>query len=166
MNSGITGEEDTAMNRPKIGIRPVIAGRRGGVREALEEKTLRLSQAAAALITEALRYPDGSPVQCVLSPVSIGGGAEAAVCAESFAKQEVCATLSVTPCWCYGMETLDTDPLTVKAVWGFNGSERSGAVYLAAAMAAHAQLGLPAFSIYGSEVQDADDDSIPPDVRD
>lgn len=154
------------MNHPRIGIRPIIDGRCLGVREELEDQTQRMASSAARLISEALRYTDGEPVECVISPVTIGGGAEAAICAECFADKRVCATLSVTPCWCYGMETIDRDPQTLKAIWGFNGTERSGAVYLAAAMAAHTQLGLPAFSIYGREVQDKDDQNIPEDVKD
>jgi len=148
---------------PKIGIRPVIDGRWGGVRESLEDKTMGMATAAAELIST-LRYPDGTPVQCVVSPTTIGGGAEAAICEDAFLGQNVIATLSVTPCWCYGSETFDMNPNTIKAVWGFNGTERPGAVYLAAVMAAHAQRGLPAFSIYGRQVQDADDNSIPLDV--
>lgn len=152
------------MAKPTIGIRPIIDGRWGGVRESLEGKTMAMAQAAKALIEANVFYTDGTPVECVVSPCTIGGGAEAAKCAEFFATQNVCATLSVTPCWCYGSETMDLDPLTVKAIWGFNGTERPGAVYLAAAMAAHAQRGLPAFSIYGHDVQDANDNTIPPDV--
>ncbi len=152
------------MNYPKIGIRPVIDGRWGGVRESLETQTMNMAKAAAALITETLRYSDGTPVQCVIFDGTIGGGAEAARCEEQFSRENVAATLSVTPCWCYGSETMDLNPLTVKAVWGFNGTERPGAVYLAAVMAAHAQRGLPAFSIYGHDVQDMDDGSIPADV--
>jgi len=152
------------MANMKIGIRPVIDGRWGGVRESLEEKTLGMAQAAKALIESNLFYADGSPVECVLSPCSIGGGAEAALCADFFSGQQVCATLSVTPCWCYGSETMDMDPLTLKAVWGFNGTQRPGAVYLAAVMSAHAQRGLPAFAIYGRDVQDLDDNSIPCDA--
>ena len=150
---------------PKIGIRPCIDGRRKGVRESLEEQTMNMAQAAAALISSTLRYPDGKPVECVIADTTIGGVAEAAACAEKFAGLNVTATLSVTPCWCYGSETMDMDPLTQKAVWGFNGTERPGAVYLAAVLAAHAQKGLPAFGIYGKDVQDADDRSIPEDVR-
>ena len=135
---------------PKIGIRPVIDGRWGGVREALEVQPRGMAARAAVLISETLRYPDGTPVQCEIYPGTIGGGAEAAACAEAFAAAGVTATLSVTPCWCYGTETFDMDPKTLKAVWGFNGTERPGAVYLAAVMAAHAQRGLPAFSIYGT----------------
>ena len=154
------------MFKAKVGIRPVIDGRWGGVREALEEKTMAMAAAAKKLIEDNVFYSDGTPFECVISPCTIGGGAEAARCAEFFAAQNVCATLSVTPCWCYGSETMDMDPLTVKAVWGFNGTERPGAVYLAAVMAAHAQKGLPAFSIYGRDVQDLDDGSVPDDVAD
>ncbi len=149
---------------PKIGIRPVIDGRWGGVRESLEAQTMGMAEAAAKLITETLKYPDGTPVQCVISDTTIGGGAEAAKCEEQFSKENVVATLSVTPCWCYGSETFDMNPNTIKAVWGFNGTERPGAVYLAAVMAAYAQKGLPAFSIYGKNVQDMDDRTIPDDV--
>ncbi|MDO4742977.1 MAG: L-fucose isomerase, partial [bacterium] len=149
---------------PKIGIRPVIDGRWGGVREGLEVQTMNMAKAAAKLISETLCYPDSTPVQCVIGCTTIGGGAEAAKVAEQFSTENVCATLSVTPCWCYGSETMDLDPLTIKAVWGFNGTERPGAVYLAAVMAAHAQRGLPAFSIYGHDVQDMNDTSIPEDV--
>lgn len=153
------------MNYPKIGIRPVIDGRWGGVRESLEAQTMGMAEAAAKLISENLRYPDGTPVECVIADSTIGGGAEAAKCEAKFSTQNVCGTLSVTPCWCYGSETMDMNPFTVKAVWGFNGTERPGAVYLAAVMAAHAQRGLPAFSIYGHDVQDATDRSIPADVQ-
>ena len=149
---------------PKIGIRPVIDGRWGGVRESLEAQTMAMAENAAKLISENLKYPDGTPVQCVVGCTTIGGGAEAARVAEQFSTQNVTATLSVTPCWCYGTETFDMDPTTIKAVWGFNGTERPGAVYLAAVLAAHAQRGLPAFSIYGHDVQDANDTSIPADV--
>lgn len=152
------------MNYPKIGIRPCIDGRWGGVRESLEKQTMGMAQAAKELIESNLRYPDGSPVQCVISETTIGGGAEAAKCANQFSTENVVATLSVTPCWCYGSETFDMDANTIKAVWGFNGTERPGAVYLAAVMAAFAQKGLPAFSIYGHDVQDMDDTSIPADV--
>ena len=149
---------------PKIGIRPTIDGRWGGVRESLEEQTMAMARNAKALIEENLRYPDGTPVQCVIADSTIGGGAEAAACADKFSTQNVVATLTVTRCWCYGSETFDMDPLTIKAVWGFNGTERPGAVYLAAVMAAHAQKGLPAFSIYGHDVQEATDTSVPPDA--
>ncbi len=148
---------------PKIGIRPVIDGRWGGVREGLEAQTTNMALAAKSLI-EALRYPDGTPVQTVVSP-TIGGGAEAALCEEQFSTENVVATLTVTPCWCYGMETFDMNPLTIKAVWGFNGTERPGAVYLAAVLAAYAQKGLPAFSIYGRDVRDASDTAVPEDVQ-
>lgn len=153
------------MNYPKIGIRPTIDGRWGGVRESLETQTMNMAKAAAQLIETNLRYPDGTPVQCVISDTTIGSGAEAASCAEQFGKEKVCATLTVTPCWCYGTETFDMDPHTIKAVWGFNGTERPGAVYLAAVLAAHAQRGLPAFSIYGHDVQDMDDKGVPADVQ-
>ena len=149
---------------PKIGIRPVIDGRWGGVRESLEVQTMGMANSAKKLIEETLKYPDGTPVQCVISNTTIGGGAEAAKCADQFATENVVATLSVTPCWCYGSETFDMDPNTIKAVWGFNGTERPGAVYLAAVMAAPAQKGLPAFSIYGHDVQDMTDTTIPEDV--
>lgn len=152
------------MSYPKIGIRPVIDGRWGGVRESLEQQTMNMANAAAKLISENVFYADGTPAQCIIGCTTIGGGAEAAKVAEQFAKENVCATLSVTPCWCYGSETMDLDPITLKAVWGFNGTERPGAVYLAAVMAAHAQRGLPAFSIYGHDVQDASDKEIPSDV--
>jgi L-fucose isomerase len=158
------------MTKPKIGIRPIIDGRRNpipevkGVRESLEDQTMGMAKAAKKLIEENLFYPDGTPVQCVISPTTIGCGNEAAICADFFSRENVCATLSVTPCWCYGSETMDLDPMTVKAVWGFNGTERPGAVYLAAVMAAHAQRGLPAFAIYGYDVQDMDDQTIPCDV--
>jgi L-fucose isomerase len=153
------------MNYPKIGIRPTIDGRWGGVRESLEKQTMAMAHAASKLISENLQYADGTPVQCVIADTTIGGGAEAAKCAEKFSAENVCGTLTVTPCWCYGSETMDMDPLTVKAVWGFNGTERPGAVYLAAVLAAHAQKGLPAFSIYGHDVQDSDNENVPEDVQ-
>lgn len=152
------------MNYPKIGIRPTIDGRWGGVREGLEVQTMGMATAAKELIEANLRYPDGTPVQCVISETTIGGGAEAAKCARQFSAENIVATLTVTPCWCYGSETFDMDPQTIKAVWGFNGTERPGAVYLAAVMAAHAQKGLPAFSIYGHDVQDMTDTTVPADV--
>jgi L-fucose isomerase len=151
--------------KPTIGIRPVIDGRQFGVRESLEEQTLGMARAAKALIEGECFYASGEPAECVVTPFTIGGGAQAARAAEYFAERNVCATLSVTPCWAYGSETMDTSPLTFKAVWGFNGTERPGAVYLAAAMAAHAQDGLPAFAVYGRDVQDAADTAIPPDVK-
>ncbi len=150
---------------PKIGIRPIIDGRRKGIRESLEDQTMNMAKAAKELIESSLRYPNGEPVQCIIAQTTIGGVAEAAACAEYFATENVKATISVTPCWCYGSETMDMDPFTQKAVWGFNGTERPGAVYLAAVLAAHAQKGLPAFGIYGRDVQDAADTMIPDDVR-
>ncbi len=153
------------MNYPKIGIRPVIDGRWGGVRESLENQTMAMATGAKELIESTLRYPDGTAVKCVVFDGTIGGGAEAARCEEQFSKENVVATLSVTPCWCYGSETFDMNPNTIKAVWGFNGTERPGAVYLAAVMAAYAQKGLPAFSIYGRDVQDMGDTTIPDDVK-
>jgi L-fucose/D-arabinose isomerase len=152
-------------NKPKIGIRPIIDGRRHGIRESLEEQTMWMAKAAAELISTNLYYPDGTPVECVIADTTIGGGAEAGACEEKFASENVCATLSVTPCWCYGSETIDMNPLTLKAVWGFNGTERPGAVYLACALAAYAQKGLPTFAIYGKDVQDHDDKFIPDDVQ-
>ncbi|MDE6133005.1 MAG: L-fucose isomerase, partial [Oscillospiraceae bacterium] len=149
---------------PKIGIRPVIDGRQFGIRESLEVQTMNMAKAAKELIEKNCRYADGTPLECVIGPCTIGGGAEAYKTEEFFNTQNVCATLSVTPCWCYGTETIDMNPLTIKAVWGFNGTERPGAVYLAAAMAAHAQNGLPAFAIYGRDVQDMTDTTIPDDV--
>ncbi len=149
---------------PRIGIRPVIDGRWGGVRESLEVQTMTMAKNAAKLISDNLRYPDGKPVECVVAETTIGSGAEAAKVADFFSTKNVTATLSVTPCWCYGTETFDMDPKTIKAVWGFNGTERPGAVYLAAVLAAHAQRALPAFSIYGKDVQDKDDTIIPADV--
>ena len=149
---------------PRIGIRPTIDGRRKGVRESLEVQTMNMAKAAAELLTTNLRYPDGRPVECVIADTTIGGVQEAAACQKKFSECGVTATLTVTPCWCYGSETMDMDPLTQKAVWGFNGTERPGAVYLAAVLAAHAQKGVPAFGIYGREVQDATDTSIPADV--
>lgn len=149
----------------RIGIRPTIDGRWGGIREGLEEQTMNMAKAAAKLIEENVRYADGTPAEAVISPCTIGGGKEAAVCAEYFQEQNVTATLTVTPCWCYGSETMDLDPLTTKAVWGFNGTERPGAVYLAACMAAHAQRGLPAFAIYGEDVCDIGDSGITEDVK-
>jgi L-fucose isomerase len=150
---------------PAVGIRPTIDGRRDGVRESLEAQVLGMAASAAKLISENLRYPDGSPVRCVIADTCIGGAAEAASCARKFAAEGVGVSLTVTPCWCYGSETMDLDPSIPKAVWGFNGTERPGAVYLAAVLAAHAQKGVPAFGIYGQDVQDADDTSIPEDVR-
>ncbi len=150
---------------PKIGIRPTIDGRLGGVRESLESQTMAMARSAAALIGSTLRHRDGSAVECVIADTCIGGVAEAAACAEKFRKEGVGVSLTVTPCWCYGSETMDMDPTIPKAVWGFNGTERPGAVYLAAVLAGHTQKGIPAFGIYGRDVQDAGDTSIPADVR-
>lgn len=150
---------------PKIGIRPIIDGRRRGIRESLEGMTMTLAMRVADLYHDTLRYPDGSPVECVLADTCIGGVKEAADCAEKFEKAGVGLSLSVTPCWCYGSETIDMNPWIPKAIWGFNATERPGAVYLAAALAAHNQKGLPAFGIYGKDVQDAIDPEIPEDVR-
>lgn len=152
---------------PKIGIRPTIDGRRGPlkVRESLEEQTMNMAKSAAALFQQHLKYSDGTPVEVVIADTTIGRVPEAAACAEKFRREGVDITLTVTPCWCYGSETMDMDKHTIKGVWGFNGTERPGAVYLAAVLAGHAQKGLPAFGIYGHEVQDADDTSIPADVQ-
>jgi len=150
---------------PKIGIRPAIDGRMNGVRESLEDQTMGMAKAVADFLTANLKYPDGSPVECVIADTTIGGVAESALCAEKFTREGVGVSITVTPCWCYGSETMDMDPLTPKAVWGFNGTERPGAVYLAAVLAGHNQKGLPAFSIYGHDVQDNDDSSIPEDVQ-
>lgn len=149
---------------PKIGIRPTIDGRLGGVRESLEDQTMGQAKAVADLIAQNLRYPDGSPVQCVIADTCIGGVAEANACADKFRRENVGVSLTVTPCWCYGSETMDMDSLIPKAVWGFNGTERPGAVYLAAALAGHTQKGLPAFGIYGQDVRPAGDPQIPDDV--
>jgi len=150
---------------PKIGIRPAIDGRLGGVRESLEEQTMNMAKSVAKLLTEGLRHSNGLPVECVIAESCIGGVAEAAQTAAKFAREGVGISITVTPCWCYGSETMDMDPYIPKAVWGFNGTERPGAVYLAAVLAAHNQKGLPAFSIYGRDVQDVGDTSIPPDVQ-
>ena len=150
---------------PKIGIRPTIDGRRQGVRESLEDQTMEMAKSTAEFLTQNLRHANGLPVECVIADTCIGGVAEAAQTAEKFARAGVGLSITVTPCWCYGSETMDMDPYIPKAVWGFNGTERPGAVYLAAVMAAHNQKGLPAFSIYGRDVQDAGDTSIPADVQ-
>lgn len=150
---------------PKVGIRPTIDGRQKGVRESLEEQTMNMAKSAAKLISENMRHPNGMPVECIIADTTIGGFAEAASCADKFRKENVGVSLTVTPCWCYGSETMDMDPLTPKAVWGFNGTERPGAVYLAAVLAAHAQKGFPAFGIYGRDVQDSSDTSIHADVK-
>lgn len=149
----------------KIGIRPTIDGREHGIRESLEEQTMGMARAAAELIENNLRDRDGKPVECVIADTTIGGLAEASACQEKFDRAGVCGTLTVTPCWCYGGETMDMDKTVPKAIWGFNGTERPGAVYLAAVLAAHAQKGIPAFSIYGHEVQDASNQTIPEDVK-
>ena len=152
---------------PVIGIRPTIDGRRGvlKVRESLEEQTMNMARAAAKLFEENIRYSNGEPVKVVIADTTIGRVGESAACAEKFKKAGVDITLTVTPCWCYGAETMDMDPLTIKGVWGFNGTERPGAVYLASVLATHAQKGRPAFGIYGRDVQNADDTNIPADVR-
>ena len=162
MNSNVERLKGTL---PKVGIRPTIDGRRRGVREELEPVVMGMAYAAAELISQNLKYPNGMPVECVVADTCIGNVAEAAACAEKFAREGVGLTLTVTRCWCYGSETMDMDPHMPKAVWGFNGTERPGAVYLAAVLAAHSQKGLPAFGIYGKDVQDANDNEIPDDVR-
>lgn len=150
---------------PKIGIRPIIDGRMGGIRESLEETTMQMAKSVAQLYHNEMRYPDGSPVECVIAETCIGGVKEAANCAEKFRRENVGVSLSVTPCWCYGSETIDMDSQLPKAIWGFNGTERPGAVYLAATIAAHNQNGLPCFGIYGKDVQDMGDTQIPDDVK-
>ncbi len=150
---------------PKIGIRPTIDGRLGGVRESLEEQTMNMAKRVADFITSSVKYPNGKPVECIIADSTIGGVAEAAACAEKFQKENVGVSLTVTPCWCYGSETIDMNPEIPKAIWGFNGTERPGAVYLAAALAGHNQKGLPAFGIYGKDVQDSNDTEIPKDVQ-
>lgn len=153
------------INYPKIGIRPTIDGRRNGIRESLEGQTMQMARSAAALIESSLKYPDGTPVQTVIADTTIGGVTEAAKARDKFAAHNVCATLTVTPCWCYGSETMDMTKDIPHAIWGFNGTERPGAVYLAAVLAAHTQKGIPAFGIYGQDVQDSDDMTIPDDVK-
>ena len=150
---------------PRIGIRPTIDGRERGVRESLEEQTMGMAASVAELLSSTLRYPDGTPVECVIADTTIGGIAEAAAAATKFKRDNVGLTITVTPCWCYGTETMDMDPSLPHAVWGFNGTERPGAVYLAAVLAAYAQKGIPAFGIYGEHVQDADAKLIPEDVK-
>jgi len=149
---------------PKIGIRPTIDGRMGGVRESLEDQTMGQARSVAEFLSRNLSYPNGKPVECVIADTCIGGVAEAAATAEKFARENVGVSLTVTPCWCYGSETMDMEPHCPKAVWGFNGTERPGAVYLAAVLAGHTQKGLPAFGIYGRDVQDAGDTTLPDDV--
>ena len=150
---------------PKIGIRPTIDARQGGVRESLEDQTMNMAKSVADLISSTLKYTDGTPVQCVIADTTIGRVDESAACAEKFKLAGVGAVITVTPCWCYGSETIDYDPYMPKAIWGFNGTERPGAVYLAAALAGHTQKGLPAFGIYGRDVQDSDNTEIPADVK-
>ena len=152
-------------DNPKIGIRPTIDARQGGVRESLENQTMNMALNLANFLSSSLKYSDGSAVECVIADTTIGRVDEAAACAEKFKKEGVSVTITVTPCWCYGSETIDMDPHTIKAIWGFNGTERPGAVYLAAALAGHSQKGLPAFGIYGRDVQDGGDTSIPADVQ-
>ena len=153
-------------NHPVIGIRPIVDSRRLGIRDSLEGKVAEMAEKAQQLIEENVFYADGTPARVIIfSEGSIAGGEEAARCQAEFAANGVTATLSVTPSWCYPLETIDIDPMTTKAIWGFNGTERPGAVYLAAAMSAHNQMKLPCFSIYGQDVQDMEDDSIPEDVQ-
>ncbi len=150
---------------PKIGIRPTIDGRKMGVRDALEDQTMEMAKNCAEFLTENLKHPNGMEVECVIADTTIGGVAEAAMCAEKFQQNNVGLSITVTPCWCYGAETMDMTPFIPKAIWGFNGTERPGAVYLAAILAAHGQKGIPAFGIYGKDVQDIDDKTIPKDVQ-
>ncbi len=150
---------------PKVGIRPVIDGRERGIRESLEVQTMNMAKAAKELIESKLRFPGGETVECVIADTTIGGVAEAALCADKFEREGVGVSLTVTPCWCYGTEVMDSTPLVPKAVWGFNGTERPGAVYLAAALAGYTQKGMPAFGIYGRDVQDAGNETIPGDVQ-
>jgi L-fucose/D-arabinose isomerase len=150
---------------PKIGIRPVIDGRQGGIRESLEDVTMNMAKSVSSLLAETIRYPDGTPVTCIIADTTIGGVAEAAKAADKFRKEGVDVTITVTPSWCYPTETMDQDPQTIKAIWGFNGTERPGAVYLAAATSAHNQKGLPVFNIYGRDVQEMNDTTIPQDVQ-
>ncbi|MDU3155571.1 L-fucose isomerase [Hafnia alvei] len=161
----MNSQHQTLQNLPKIGIRPVIDGRRMGVRESLEEQTMNMAKATAQLLSEQLHHACGAAVECVIADGCIAGMAESAACEDKFSRLNVGLTITVTPCWCYGSETIDMDPMRPKAIWGFNGTERPGAVYLAAALAAHSQKGIPAFSIYGHDVQDGGDDSIPADVE-
>jgi len=152
-------------NRPKIGIRPIIDGRLGGIRESLEDKTMQMATSLAQFLTDHMRYPDGTAIACVIADSCIGGVKEAIDCQKKFEHENVGLSISVTPCWAYGMETMDYTPNIPKAIWGFNGTERPGAVYLMATVAAHNQKGLPVFSIYGEDVQDLEDTSIPLDVQ-
>ena len=150
---------------PKIGIRPVIDGRMGGIRESLEGQTMDMAKSAAKILSENLRYSNGQKVECIIADTTIGGVAEAVMAEEKFEREGVQITITVTPCWCYGSETMDMNPNTIKAIWGFNGTERPGAVYLAATLAAHNQKGLPSFGIYGRDVQDKDNNEVPDDVK-
>lgn len=150
---------------PKIGIRPTIDGREKGVRESLENQTMEMARSVVNLLSNNLRHPNGMPVECVIADTTIGGVAQAAMCADKFEREKVGVSITVTPCWCYGSETMDINPYIPKAIWGFNGTERPGAVYLAAVLAAHSQKGLPAFGIYGMDVQDEEDTSIPDDIK-
>ena len=150
---------------PKVGIRPTIDGREKGVREVLEEQTMRMATSVAELLSQNLKHPNGTKVECIIAESTIGGVTEAAMCEERFEREGVGLSITVTPCWCYGSETMDMNPFRPKAIWGFNGTERPGAVYLAAVLAAHSQKGLPAFGIYSHDVQDADDNIIPEDVK-
>jgi L-fucose isomerase len=159
------GQKRNIGSTPKVGIRPVIDGRRKGVRESLEEQTMNMAKNAAKFISENVFHSNGLQVECVVADTCIGGVAEAAQAAQKFEEEGVGVSLTVTPCWCYGSETMDMHPWYPKAIWGFNGSERPGAVYLAATKAAHEQKGLPVFGIYGSDVQDAGDETIPKDVQ-
>lgn len=163
--NGVVPQNRLIGSMPKIGIRPTIDGRRKGVRESLEDQTMNMAKTVAKFLSENVKHPNGLPVECVIADSCIGGVAEAAQTAEKFAREGVGVSLTVTPAWCYGAETMDMDPMMPKAVWGFNGTERPGAVYLAAVSAAHTQKGIPAFSIYGRDVQDAGDNTIPEDVQ-
>src|SRR5690625_2556898 len=158
-------ENRYAGDMPKVGIRPIIDGRLGGIRESLEEFTMDLAKSVASMIEQELRHANGLPVECVLADSTIGGVKEAALTADKFRREGVGLTISVTPSWCYPTETMEQDPEMPTAIWGFNGTERPGAVYLAAVRAAHNQKGLPAFSIYGRDVHDIGDTSIPADVK-
>ncbi|QEF97979.1 L-fucose isomerase [Stieleria maiorica] len=165
MNAPLSSRSVFNGNLPKIGIRPAIDGRLGGVRESLEDQTMNLARRVAELISSTVRYPNGQPAECVIAETCIGGVAEADQCETLFRRENVGVSLTVTPCWCYGSETMDMDPLRPKAVFGFNGTERPGAVYLAAVLAGHSQKGLPAFGIYGQDVQEAGDANMPEDVQ-
>ncbi len=165
MNKSIIHGNRLRGSLPKVGIRPTIDARLGGIRESLEGITMDMAMGVAALISNTLRHPDGSKVECVIADTTIGRAAEAALCEDKFEREGVGVSLTVTPCWCYGSETMDVNPLRPKAIWGFNGTERPGAVYLAATLAGHNQKGIPAFSIYGRDVQDIGDQTIPEDVK-